>query len=169
MSCVFWEKKKSSVTCAFGFVWVQFVTKMLQYDEFIPAASRGTIPSGFTLRWCCFLMCASWLGVDSTVLTHVTISRWRWALAAFKKTLWFHWKHGDFPHQMAKATHREKVEESINGGLRVKKLQSCLLIHQPPWDFCLGASRKSWRGFRQAVPAFICPDTSDTSCWWVHG
>lgn len=31
-------------------VWVQFVTKTLQYDEFNPAASCGKIPSGFTLR-----------------------------------------------------------------------------------------------------------------------
>ena len=66
-------------------VWDQPVTKKtLQSDEFTPAAWRGTKASGFTLRLL-FSVFTTWLGVDSAVLTHVTISRWRWASATFKK------------------------------------------------------------------------------------
>lgn len=79
----YWEAKRSPVTSAFGCVEISW--KTLRYDEFTSAASRGTIPSGFTLRLCCFQCSRVWLGVDSAVLTHVTISRWRWASATFKK------------------------------------------------------------------------------------
>lgn len=79
----YWEAKRSPVTSAFGCVEISW--KTLRYNEFTSAASRGTIPSGFTLRLCCFQCSRVWLGVDSAVLTHVTISRWRWASATFKK------------------------------------------------------------------------------------
>lgn len=81
----YWEAKRSPVTSAFGCVEISW--KTLRNDEFTSAASRGTIPSGFTLRLCCFQCSRVWLGVDSAVLTHVTISRWRWASATFKKKI----------------------------------------------------------------------------------
>lgn len=154
---VVFSGKEPPLTCAFGCVWVPCVTKTLQYDEFNAAASCKTITSGFTLRFCCFQ--CSQVGVESTVLTHVTISRWRWALATFKKSCYISTKQGDFPYQMAQATHREKVKKSIKEtGLQINhnEIFVWVLLQRVNEILC------------RALAVFMCPDTSNTSFWWVH-
>lgn len=135
-------------------VWVQFVTKTLQYDEFNPAASCGKIPSGFTLRWSCF----QWLRVDWEtgsglhVLTHITTSRWRWFLATFEKKilLMFHWKKEPFPS--ADGTSHPQREGEKNHRCGETRPQTCLLIHQLHWDFsvCAGKSERD-HGFARVL------------------
>lgn len=154
----YWEAKRSPVTSAFGCVEISW--KTLRNDEFTSAASRGTIPSGFTLRLCCFQCSRVWLGVDSAVLTHVTISRWRWASATFKKKIK---KSCNSSENRAAPLTRWHKPPTAREGEALKKTWPVLQIDRGVISVRALPGRVN-EAFFFFVP-FMRPDTSDASFW----